>query len=169
MIILETERLTLRELTPDDESFIFTLLNEPSWLKYIGDRGIATPEDARIYIEKGPMAMYARHGFGLYLVALKLTQEPMGLCGLIKRDGLKDVDLGFAFLPAFWGKGYALEAATAVVDHGTNILGISPIVAITAQDNVRSGNLLEKLGFHFTGFTQLHPDAEVLKLYQYDA
>ena len=165
MNILETDRLLVRKLTVTDDAFILTLLNEPSWLENIGDKGVRTLADAQTYIRQGPMAMYDRTGFGLYLVESKQSREPMGLCGLIKREGLDDVDLGFAFLSQFWGKGYAFEAATAVVDYGQTVLGISPIVAITLPTNTPSSTLLKKLGFQQNGTIQLPNDDEQLDFY----
>ena len=105
MKILETDRLVLRQLVVEDATFIFALLNDPGWLRFIGDRGIRTLDDARNYILQGPVAMYARHGFGLYVTARKQDGVPIGLCGLLKRDGLADVDIGYAFLPQFRGQG----------------------------------------------------------------
>src|SRR5688572_10804905 len=96
MTALTTDRLILRELTLDDAEFILGLVNEPSWLRFIGDRGVRTLDDARAYISNGPMKSYERNGFGLYLTALKGAGTPIGMCGLIKRDGLDDVDVGFA-------------------------------------------------------------------------
>ena len=165
MKVLQTERLVLRWLSGDDAAFILQLVNEPSWLKYIGDKGVRTLEDAANYIRTGPAAMYRRLGFGLYLVELRDSGEPLGICGLIKRESLEDVDLGFAFLPDFWGKGYAYEAAAAATAYGRNILGLSRIVAIVSPDNHRSGKLLEKLGFHFEQMTAAGPDGKRLKLY----
>lgn len=123
MNVLETDRLILRWLSPEDAEFILRLLNEPSWLRFIGDKGVRTIEDARAYILKGPIDMYSRLGFGLYLVELKEPAFPIGMCGFIKRDSLEDVDIGFAFLPAYWGKGYAYEAAAAVMAYGEKYLG----------------------------------------------
>src|ERR1700704_4791358 len=111
MTILETDRLLLRKLTADDAEFILDLLNQPSFLQFIGDKGVRTLDDARQYILAGPVASYERFGFGLYLTALKESQVSIGICGLIKRETLEDVDVGFAFLPQFWSKGYAFEAA----------------------------------------------------------
>jgi RimJ/RimL family protein N-acetyltransferase len=149
MIVRSTERLVLRHMTEADAPFIFELLNEPSFLKYIGDRGVHTLDDARAYIVKGALAMYERHGFGLYTVELKDDATPVGICGLLKRDSLKDVDIGFAFLQRHWSKGYALEAATATMIHGRDDLGIGTIVAITSPENEASIKLLKKLGFKF--------------------
>jgi RimJ/RimL family protein N-acetyltransferase len=163
--VLETERLVLRWLSTSDAAFILQLVNEPSWLQYIGDRGVKTLEDAENYIKKGPLEMYGRLGFSLNLVELKGSDEPIGICGLIKRESLDDVDIGFAFLPGFWGKGYALETASATILYGKSVLGLSRIVAITSQDNDPSGKLLEKLGFRLERLVRLETDGEELKLF----
>jgi RimJ/RimL family protein N-acetyltransferase len=149
----------------EDAEFILGLLNEPSWLQFIGDKGVRTLEDARAYILKGPVDMYSRLGFGLYLVELKKSVLPIGMCGLIKRDILEDVDIGFAFLPAYWGKGYAYEAAAAVMAYGEKVLGLDRIVAITSLDNDRSAKLLEKLGLRFEKVLKLAPGSEEVKLF----
>ena len=125
------------------------LLNEPSWIRFIGDRGVRTLDDARAYIENGPVDMYHRLGFGLYMVERKEDGAPLGMCGLIKRKGLDDVDIGFAYRPAYWSKGYAFEAAAAVLQYAKNTLGLRRIVAITDPENASSRKLLEKLGFKF--------------------
>jgi len=163
--VLTTDRLVLRHLSPDDAPFILRLLNEPSWLEFIGDRGVHTVADAERYIETGPVEMYGRLGFGLYHVRLTASDEPIGMCGLLKRETLDDVDLGFAFLPEFWGKGYAREASAAVLSYARNWLGLSRIVAITTPNNDASRRLLEKLGFELE--RSVHPDAgnEGLLLY----
>jgi RimJ/RimL family protein N-acetyltransferase len=147
--VLETDRLLLRWLTVDDAEFIMGLLNEPSWIRFIGDRGVRTLDDARAYIENGPVDMYHRLGFGLYMVERKEDGAPLGMCGLIKRKGLDDVDIGFAYRPAYWSKGYAFEAAAAVLQYAKNTLGLRRIVAITDPENASSRKLLEKLGFKF--------------------
>ncbi len=165
MKVLETDRLILRRLTLDDAPFILQLVNEPSWIQFIGDRGVRNLEDARNYMLKGPMAMYERAGFGLYLVELKEGGVPMGMCGLIKRDTLPDVDIGFAFFPRFWGKGYAYEAAAAVLAYGRNALGLKRIVAITDPDNHSSIKLLERLGLKFEQLIQMPGDSMQLKLF----
>ena len=163
--MLETDRLILRHLSTDDAEFILELLNEPSFLRFIGDKGVRTLEDARDYILNGPVDMYNRFGFGLYLTELKGNGAPIGICGLIKRDGLEDVDIGFAFLPRFWGKGYAYEAASAVMTYGKDVLGIKRIVAITSPDNHASGRLLEKLEMRFERMVRLSEDAEEVRLF----
>ena len=165
MEVAQTERLLLRWLDPGDSAFILELVNDPSWMRYIGDKGVKTIQDAKRYIENGPVEMYQRLGFGLYMVELKENGAPIGICGLIKRDALPDVNLGFAFLPRFWGNGYAFESASAVMSYGRGALGLSRIVAILSQDNDRSAKLLEKLGFRFDGTVSLQPGGDQLMLY----
>lgn len=147
MTVLQTGRMALRKLTTADAPFIRELVNEPSWIRYIGERNVRSEDDARSYLERGPIAMYERHGFGLWLCESRQTGEPLGICGLIKRDTLEDVDIGFAFLPRFWGQGYAHESAAAVLAYGREVLVLDRIVAITSPDNEPSIRLLEKLGF----------------------
>ena len=168
-MVLETARLALRHLTAADAPFILELVNDPYWLRFIGDRGVRTIEDARGYIERGPITMYARLGFGLYLVALKDRGTPIGLCGLIKRDSLEDVDIGFAFLPAFRGHGYAHESACAVRDYAAEVLGLERVVAITAPDNETSERLLERLGFAYESTIAWGTEGDVSRLYAFRA
>ena len=149
MKILETERLVLRRLALDDAAFLLELLNEPAFLKNIGDRGARTLTDARRYIARGPVASYRKFGFGLYLVELKDSGAPIGICGLLKRDWLNDVDIGFAFLRRYWSQGYARESAAAVMHYGWTTLRLKRIVAITKPTNQASIALLEKLGLRF--------------------
>jgi RimJ/RimL family protein N-acetyltransferase len=163
--VLETDRLTIRRLTVDDSSFILRLLNEPSFLQHIGDRGVRNLVDARQYILNGPIASYDRHGFGLFLVELKETRLPIGICGLLKRDALDDVDLGFAFVPEAWSKGYAFESASAMLTYGHDKHGLKRVVAITSQENVASVNLLVKLGFYFDRMVLMPGDKEELRLF----
>jgi len=165
VIVCTTDRLVLRLLSVEDAEFILELLNEPSWLRFIGDKGVRTLDDARSYIATGPVAMYERHGFGLYVTERREDGVPMGICGLIKRDWLDDVDIGFAFLPRFWGRGYAHEAAAAVMDYGRNVLGIGRIVAITSPDNATSARLLEKLGLRFDRMIQMRDDGTEDRLF----
>lgn len=167
MNILETERLALRQLTADDAGFILALVNEPSFIQNIGDRGVRTLSDAERYIENGPVASYARNGFGLYLVALKESGESIGMCGLIKRDALDDVDIGYAFLPKFWSKGYAVESALAVKEQGRS-LGLRRLIAITDPANEGSIRVLEKLGLRFEKMIRLSADDIELKLFTID-
>lgn len=158
----------MRLLCPDDAEFMRELLNEPSFLQHIGDRGVRTVEEARHYIRTGPMASYEQFDFGLYLVESKPGGEPMGICGLLKRKALKDVDLGFAFLPRFWSKGYAFESAAAVLAHARSVLGMKRIVAIVSPGNVASIVLLEKLGFRYESLTRLSDDAPEVNLFGLD-
>ncbi|WP_375199732.1 GNAT family N-acetyltransferase [Bacillus sp. RS11] len=167
MKVLETERLTLRLQTTEDADFILELVNDPSWLQFIGDRGVRTVEDAREYILNS-INMYEKSGFCFYLVERKEDNIPLGICGLVKRDSLEDVDIGFAFLPTYWGKGYAYEAASAVLAYGLDTLGLKRIVAITTQDNYASAKLLEKVGLKFERLVQLSNDEEELKLFSLD-
>ncbi|MGE7673514.1 GNAT family N-acetyltransferase [Lysinibacillus sp. NPDC094403] len=169
MKILETDRLTLRLQTTDDADFILELMNDPSWLQFIGDRGLRTVEDAREYIVNGPIRMYEQFGFCLYLVERNEDRSPVGICGLVKRDSLENVDIGFAFLPKYWGKGYAYEAASATLAYGVNTLGLNRIVAITTQDNEASAKLLEKIGLKFERLVQFSNDAEELRLFSFNS
>ena len=166
--VLETERLVLRRMTADDAEFILKLVNEPSFIRFIGDKGVRNHADAVQYIQAGPVASYERFGFGPYLVELKENRVPIGMCGLVKRDSLPDVDVGFAFLPAFWSKGYAFEAATAVKAYGKDVLGIGRLLAITNPDNESSIKLLEKMGLRFERMIQLAEDAPELELFAAD-
>jgi [ribosomal protein S5]-alanine N-acetyltransferase len=154
----------VRWLDVSDSEFILKLLNEPGWLQYIGDKGIRSLEDAEKYILTGPRSMYERNGFGLFVTEIKETHTPIGLCGLIKRDGLEDVDIGYAFLAAHQSRGYAYEAAKGTIDFARR-LDLKRIVAITTKDNAPSSKLLEKLGMKLEGYTTLPNDTEELKLY----
>jgi RimJ/RimL family protein N-acetyltransferase len=165
MPVVETPRLALRRLSSDHEEFIRRLLNEPSFLRYIGDRKVRTASDAVRYIETGPVAMYAQFGFGLFLVELKATGAPIGICGLLKRDTLDDVDVGFAFLPEYWRQGYAFESAAAVIEYGRTVHRLARVVAITSLDNPPSISLLEKLGFRFERTIRMTSDGEELRLF----
>ena len=149
MNILETERLTLRQMRVEDAEFIFELVNEAAFIRNIGDKGVRTLDDARNYILNGPVASYAKFGFGLYLVTLRATGEAIGICGLLKRDSLEDVDVGFALLEKFRRKGFAYESVAAVMEYGRNALGLKRIVAITSPDNEDSMRVLEKIGLRF--------------------
>jgi RimJ/RimL family protein N-acetyltransferase len=166
--VLETERLALRRLAPDDAAFMLELVTDPSWIEFIGDRGLKSVDDARAYVVEKYVDGYERHGFGLYLVALKETGEPLGICGLIKRETLDDVDVGFAFLPRHAGLGYATEAAAASLEHGWRDLGLRRIVAITTPNNVRSIRVLEKVGLRFERTFRMEGDEEELAFYAID-
>jgi RimJ/RimL family protein N-acetyltransferase len=168
MLICETARLRLRHLEADaDAPFILGLLNEPSFIRNIGDRGVRTLEDARRYLANGPLASYAQFGFGLFRVELKDDGVPIGICGLLKRDWLRDVDVGFAFLPQFWSQGYAFESAAGVVAWGQKSLGLTRIVAITAPANHGSMRVLEKLGLTFARLIRA-PDGQESRLFTPD-
>jgi len=163
MNILETERLALRQFTADDAAFIFELVNEPSFIQNIGDRNVRSLADAINYLEKGPISSYARNGFGLYHVQLKESGESTGMCGLIKRDALEDVDIGYAYLPKFWSRGYAVEAALAIKEQARS-LGLKRLVAIVDPVNIGSIRVVEKIGLTFEKMVQLSADDIELKL-----
>jgi RimJ/RimL family protein N-acetyltransferase len=165
MRVLETGRLVLRQIEAADAAFVLELLNDPSWLRFIGDKGVRTPEDARAYIASGPQKMYREHGFGLWLVESKADATPLGMCGLIKRPTLDDVDLGFAFLPRHCGHGYAHEAAAATLVHARTTVGLKRLVALTALDNTRSIRLLEKLGLKFERIVRLTANGPESRLF----
>jgi ribosomal-protein-alanine N-acetyltransferase len=165
MTLLDTERLVLRELCVDDAGFMLELLNEPGWRRFIGDRGVRTLEAARQDIVDGPMAMYRRHGFGLHAVRRKSGGEPIGICGLLKREALDDVDIGFAFLERHGGRGYAHESAAAMIRHGREVLGLQRIVAITTSDNEASVRLLQRLGLRFERMVTLPGKDQPLQLF----
>ncbi|MFD2936894.1 GNAT family N-acetyltransferase [Spirosoma flavum] len=163
--MLETDRLLIDELSVGDAGFILDLLNTPSWLEFIGDRGVKTLSDARQYILDGPLRSYEQLGFGSYLVKLKSSGVSIGLCGLLKRDTLDDIDIGFAFLPDYIGKGYGYESATAVMTYARDVLGATRIVGITSPTNQNSIRLLEKLGLRFEKKIILRTDGEESFLY----
>jgi len=167
MIICETATLRVRHLKAEDAPFILELLNDAAFLLNIGDRNVRTLEEARKYIETGPVASYERYGFGLDRVELKASSVPIGLCGLLRRDSHPDVEIGFAFLPGFRGKGYGLEAASAVMQWGIHSLGLKRIVALTALENHSSIKLLGKLGFRLEKEIVRFTDRES-KLFAFD-
>jgi [ribosomal protein S5]-alanine N-acetyltransferase len=152
-------------MTVRDAEFILELLNEPPFIKNIGDRGVRTTSDARAYILNGPVASYEQYGFGLCLVVLKESGEAVGICGLLKRETLEDVDIGFAFLEKHWGQGYATESATAVMEYGRNVIGLKRIVAITSPDNDASGKVLEKIGLRFEKMMRMKGEDKETKLF----
>jgi [ribosomal protein S5]-alanine N-acetyltransferase len=164
-MLIETERLAIRHLGAGDEEFILELLNQPSFIRNIADRNVRSLEDAAAYIQNGPVASYERFGFGLFLVSLKESAVRIGICGLLKRDALEDVDIGFAYLERFWGQGYALEAARAVMEYGWKIVGLKRIVGITAPHNEASMSLLHKLGMRFEGTVRLPGSSGDTKLF----
>ena len=166
MLVLETERLLLRPFTLDDAPFALTLLNEPSFLHFIGDKNVRSHEAARQYIQTGPLASYERNGFGLLVVELNDSHTPIGMCGLLKREELPAPDIGFAFLPDYWGQGFAFEAASAVMKDAGERRKLTQVLAIVNPDNDASIKLLERLGLRFVrenGETNLYalPDEPV--------
>lgn len=167
MTILETDRLLIRHLTIDDADFILRLVNEPSFIANIGDRGIRSLEQASTYLLDGPIKSYATHGHGLYLVALKQSLQPIGMCGLLKRIQFEDVDLGYAFLPEFRSQGFAFEAASAILEFAHSSLGVPRTLALVSPENLASIKLLEKLGFAFSELRQMKPGGPPTAVYIY--
>ncbi len=163
--VLETNRLTLRKLTEDDADFILGLLNQPSFLKFVGDKGVRTLDDARGYICEGPMASYAENGFGLYLVARRDDRSSIGMCGLLRRPTLDDPDIGFGFIPESWSQGFATEASRAVLASARNLHRLERVVAITATNNESSKRVLEKIGLRFVKLIRLSDDADEICLF----
>ncbi len=166
--VAQTARLVLCRITEDDAPFLVRLLNQPSFVRFIGDKGVRTLDEAREYVRASPEASYAQHGFGLYLVVRREDGAPLGICGLVKREVLADPDLGFAFLAEFWSQGYAFEAASAVLRHARDTLGLPRVVAVTTPDNERSAHLLRKLGLRHTRMVRLSPEEGEIRLFEPD-
>jgi RimJ/RimL family protein N-acetyltransferase len=164
-MILETDRLRIRKLTLDDTPFFYELLNDKDWIRFIGDRNIQTHQDAQDYLANKIIPSYTHWGFGFYLVVEKASNNSLGIAGFVDRDELEFVDIGFAFLPKGRGKGYALEAAKALMKFGTSELQFETILGIANKDNVRSHRLLEKLGLSFQGYVQLDDEEEEICLF----
>jgi ribosomal-protein-alanine N-acetyltransferase len=162
--VIRTSRLDLRELDFSDAEFILELLNEAGFIRFIGDKGVRTLADARDYLRQGPMDSYARNGFGLYAACLR-GATPIGICGLVKREGLNDPDVGFALLSRYWSSGYAVESAAAVLAYARNTLRIKRVVAITSPDNWSSIAVLEKIGLKFERMIRLVDHGPELKLF----
>ena len=158
----------LREIVETDAEFILDLLNQPTFIKYIGNRNVKTLAIAREVIENRYRQSYRDFGFGLYIVELIENNTPIGFCGFVKRDFLSDADIGFAFLPQFEKKGYAFESAAAVMKYGKDVLNLKRVLAITTKNNESSQKLLEKLDFKFEGLIKIPPNAEELKLFASD-
>jgi RimJ/RimL family protein N-acetyltransferase len=152
---LVTARLRLRPFTLDDAPFIVALLNSEDWLRFIGDRSVRTIDDARAYLRAGPMAMQAQHGFSLCLVERGSDGAPLGMCGLIRREALPDVDIGYALMPEFHGQGYAREAAAATLAHGFGAIDLKRIVAIMDPANRASARVCEAIGMRFEGLRRV--------------
>ncbi|AVR98317.1 GNAT family N-acetyltransferase [Pseudoduganella armeniaca] len=166
MIVLETPRLVLRTLDTEDAPFYLELVNEPSWLEHIGDKGVRTLDDARAHILAGPMQLQRRLGYSLYLVQRRADGVPMGLCGLIRRDTLPDTDIGYALRPAYWGQGYAYEAAAAVLAHARDTLRLPQLYGITSPENGPSNAMLRKLGLQFVELTRLGEETRLTNVYR---
>ena len=164
----ETQRLVLRRLEFPDAPFVVELLNQPSFIKNIGDRGVRSIADAHEYLRAGPMAMYERFGLGLLHVARKSDGAAVGMCGLLQRDILPDVDLGYAFLPAYWGGGLAFEAAQATLRYGVQKLGLKRVIGVVSEGNDASIRVLEKLGMRFERMYPMFPDEPEVRLYGVD-
>jgi RimJ/RimL family protein N-acetyltransferase len=152
---LTTERLAIRKFELSDAGFVLQLLNDEAFLHFIGDKGVRSIEDARDYLSGGPIASYHANGFGLFHVAEKSSSKPIGMCGLLRRDGQQHPDIGFAFLPEYCARGFAFESATAVLQLGHSELEIDTILAFVNPDNERSIRLLERLGFAYAGLVTL--------------
>lgn len=165
MILLETNRLRIREFTTADAPFIFELLNTPEWISNIGDRGIKTLQDAENYIKEKYLPLYDAVGIGAYVSELIETGEIIGTCGLYKRPDLDYPDIGFALLPKFVNKGYAYEAAKALMDFAKNELGLNTILGITISENKSSLKLLQKLGLRQIDIIRIKGDSEDLLLF----
>jgi [ribosomal protein S5]-alanine N-acetyltransferase len=162
---IETERLVMRRLDLGDAPFIVALLNQPSFLANIGDRGVRDENDALRYLREGPMAMYEKYGFGLWHVSRREDGAAMGMCGLLRRDTLPDVDVGYAFFPEFWGKGYAFEAADATMRQAAARFALTRVLAIVSPGNEPSIRVLEKLGMRFEGMFSARPGEPEVRLY----
>ena len=160
LIVCESPRLRLRRLEYGDAPFIVTLLTDPDFLRNVGDRNVRNEDDARRYLTEGPLASYARYGFGLFLAELRAGGTAVGMCGLLRRDTHPDVELGFALLPEHRRRGYTLEAAQACLQLATQRLGLARVVAITALDNAGSIGLLGKLGFRYERVVQFTNDGD---------
>lgn len=164
-VIARTERLTLRRFVEDDAPFVLGMLNDEAFLRYIGDRGVRTLDDARAYLRDRTIAPYAKLGYGMYLVERQSDGAPMGMCGLVKRDTLEHADIGFAFVADARGCGYARESAQAVLEHARRDCGIDRLLAIVSPDNAPSVRLLERLDFTFERMTRIAPDAPEVRVF----
>ena len=165
MEILNTERLVISKFTLNEASFIIELMNDKDWIQNIGDRGVRTLDDAENYIKDKFLASYDKYGFGFYVITLKSTKERIGTVGLIDRDGIEGVEIGYGMLPAFRGKGYALEAAKAIFNHAQNTFRIDKIVAIVNPNNKGSIHLLEKLGLRYEKMVRLSGETKDIKYF----
>lgn len=165
MYIIETERLKLRNILENDAEFIKKLVNEPSWIQNIGNRNINSTSDAQEYIRSRMTDSYQKNGFGLYLVELKDSRKPIGMCGLVKRDPSEDPDIGFALIPEVWGKDYAVEASRGVLHYAKNTLKLKRILGITIPSNIPSIKTLEKIGLKFERMSVAKEDGKDIRVY----
>jgi [ribosomal protein S5]-alanine N-acetyltransferase len=166
--VIETERLKLREMSEADAEFVLEILNDPGFVRFVGDRGVRTHEDAARYINERFVESYRQNGFGLWLVETKDEKVPVGLCGLINRGTLPGVEVGYAFLPSFRSKGYAFEAASATTEYARDVLGLPSLYAIVNPDNAISIRVLEKLGMKFERMVRLPAEESDIKLFSTD-
>jgi RimJ/RimL family protein N-acetyltransferase len=166
--VIETERLNLREMSEADAAFVLEVLNDPGFIRFVGDRGVRTVEEAARYVAERFAESYRRDGFGLWLVETKDGGVPVGMCGLLTRKELNVVEVGYAFLPPFRGKGYAYEAASATTRYARGVLGLRSLYAITNPDNAISMRVLEKLGFRFERTVRLTPEESEVNLFSAD-
>ncbi len=169
MIVLHTPRLRLRWYRADDAPSLHALVNDPGWLQHIGQRHVHTLDDARRFIEDRLVAAYTRQGFGLWAMERRDSGEVAGMCGLVRRDGLPGIDLGYALLPTHRGEGLVHEASTACLDHAHRVLGHARVLAITSPDNDASARVLLRLGFASEGRITLPGEAEASDLYAWEA
>jgi RimJ/RimL family protein N-acetyltransferase len=161
---LETARLRLRRQTPDDAPFLLALLNDPDFVRHVGDRGVRDLDQARAYLEAGAIASYAAHGFGLWLIERKADGAPLGVCGLVKRPQFEDADVGYALLPAFRGQGYAGEALDATLARARSAYGLARLIAVVSPGNAPSRALLERRGFAFERMVRMAPGEDEILL-----
>ena len=169
MQIAETKRLILSKITTNDAAFILELMNSPGWLKYIGDRNIKTVEAATVHIENNQLKCYKTYGFGYYKIQIKAENlKTIGTCGLLKRDELEHVDVGFSLLPNYHGKGYGFEAVTEIMNLAKSEFNMKRICAITLPINKPSIHLLEKLGLSYQKTVKPFDNDEELLLFAKD-
>lgn len=166
--VIETERLILREMSEADAALVLEVLNDPGFVRYVGDRGVRTLEGAAVYIAERFVESYRRNGFGLWLVETKDEGVAVGICGLVRRDSLPGADIGYAFLPTFRAKGFAFEAASAALRHARDVLGLPRLYAITNPDNAVSIRVLEKLGMKFERMVRLAGEESDVNLFSTD-
>ena len=166
--LLDTARLELRWLTQDDAPMMLTVWNDPAFIRYVGDRGVRTVDQARAALDAGVLKLYADYGYGPFRVRRREDGADLGICGLFRRDGLDEPDIGFAILPDYCGQGFAFEAAVAVLDHARDVLKLPCVTAIVSPQNERSIGLLEKLGLRFEGPIRMPNEDHDISLYRID-